>query len=191
MAEQEKTEKDKNLAPDAGPDVKPAPGVLPWIIMVLVVVALAGAGFGVGRLFGTRGRATTAAAAEPDKVAEPVHGQEPGAPKNTGEGWYYDLDPVVANLNEPGVTRYARVALTLEVNSTTAQKETAASLDQKKPLMKHWLTLYLANQTLEAIRGEKNLLRMQAQIQDGFNQALFPNSKPQIQRILFKEFAIQ
>ena len=191
MAEQEKTEKDKSSAPDAGKDVQPGPGVLPWIITALMVVILAGAGFGVGRLFGTRGRAQTAAAAAPVPAAESVQGQEPGAAKGAGAGWYYDLDPVVANLNEPGVTRYARVALTLEINNTTAQKETAASLDQKKPLLKHWLTLYLANQTLEEIRGEKNLLRMQTQISDGLNQTLFPGTKPQIKRILFKEFAIQ
>jgi flagellar basal body-associated protein FliL len=165
--------------------------VLPWIVLVLVVVALACIGFGVGRLFGTRGPAQTVGAAEPATAPEPAHRQEPGESKDTGAGWYYDLDPVVANLNEPGVTRYARVALTLEVNRQAAQKETAASLDQKKPLMKHWLTLYLANQTLDEMRGEKNLLRMQAQILDGFNQSLFPNAKPQIQRVFFKEFAIQ
>ena len=191
MAEQEKAEKEKNVAPDAGKDAKPPGKVLPWVITALIVVVLAGAGFAVGRLFGTRGRAQTVAAAEPARTGEPVDQRVTGASKAADEGWFYDLDPVVANLNEPGVTRYARVALTLEVNGKAPQKETAAALDQKKPLMKHWLTLYLANQTLEAVRGEKNLLRMQAQILDGFNQALFPNTKPQIQHILFKEFAIQ
>jgi flagellar basal body-associated protein FliL len=191
VAEQEEVEKEKSAPAEAGKDVKPPAKILPWVITALLVMVLAGAGFGVGRLFGTRGRARTATAAEPVKAGESAPRQGSVESKNTGEGWYYDLDPVVANLNEPGVTRYARVALTLEMNSTNAQKETTASLDQKKPLMKHWLTLYLANQTLEEIRGEKNLLRMQAQILDGFNQALFPNAKPQIQRILFKEFAIQ
>jgi flagellar basal body-associated protein FliL len=191
VAEQEKVKNDKAAQPDAPHDKGRSAKVVPWVVLVLVSVALACVGFGVGRLFGTRGRAQTVAAAAPATVPEPARRQEPGESKNTGTGWYYDLDPVVANLNEPGVTRYARVALTLEVNQRAAQKETAASLDQKKPLMKHWLTLYLANQTLEEMRGEKNLLRMQAQILDGFNQALFPNTKPQIQRVFFKEFAIQ
>jgi flagellar basal body-associated protein FliL len=191
VAEEEKVEKAKSVPPEAGKEAKPPSKIVPWVITAVVVVVLAGAGFGVGRMFGTRGRAQTAAAAEPVKAGAPAAPQQSGESKNTGEGWYYDLDPVVANLNEPGVTRYGRVALTLEIIGTSPQKETAASLDQKKPLMKHWLTLYLANQTLEQIRGEKNLLRMQAQILDGFNQALFPNAKPQILRILFKEFAIQ
>jgi flagellar FliL protein len=190
VAEQEKDANDRSVPSDAPSGKRASAKVLPWIVMALVAVVLAGIGFGVGRLFGARGRAQ-AAAAEPVKADESARPPEAGASKETGEGWYYDLDAVVANLNEPGVTRYARVALTLEISNTMAGKEGAASLDQKKPLMKHWLTLYLANQTLEDIRGEKNLLRMQAQILDGFNQALFPDGKPPIKRVLFKEFAIQ
>ena len=57
--------------------------------------------------------------------------------------------------------------------------------------MKHWLTLYLSNQTIEDTRGEKNLMRMQSEISDLFNQGLFPNAQPRIKDILFKEFAIQ
>jgi len=57
--------------------------------------------------------------------------------------------------------------------------------------MKHWLTLYLANQMIEDTRGEKNLVRMQTQIRDIFNQGLFPDTQPRIKNVLFKEFAIQ
>jgi flagellar basal body-associated protein FliL len=58
-------------------------------------------------------------------------------------------------------------------------------------LMKHWLTLFLSNQTIEDARGERNLMRMQAQISDTLNNGLFPGSKPRIKNVLFKEFAIQ
>ena len=107
------------------------------------------------------------------------------------EGWFYELDPVVANLNEPGVTRYVRISLTLDITQAWVQEEATLFLDQKKPLMKHWLTLYLANQTIEDMRGERNLVRMQANIRDIFNQGLFPNAQPRIKDVLFKEFAIQ
>jgi flagellar FliL protein len=191
MAEQENVEK-KEGAPQEGQNGKGlTPRVLPGLMLGVIVVALAGLGFCVGRMFGTRGPAQTAAAAEPALTTEAAHPQEAGAAAQTTEGWFYDLDPVVANLNEPGVTRYVRVALTLEMNSAAPGKEGVASLDLKKPLVKHWLTLYLANQTIEDIRGERNLLRMQTQISDGLNQTLFPGSKAQIKRILFKEFAIQ
>ena len=34
-----------------------------------------------------------------------------------GEAWYFNLDPVVANLDEPGATRYIRTAFILEMSS--------------------------------------------------------------------------
>ena len=59
------------------------------------------------------------------------------------------------------------------------------------PILTNWLTIYLASLSLEDIRGDRNLKRIQIQILDAFNEQLFPNQKPKIKRVLFKEFAIQ
>ncbi len=109
----------------------------------------------------------------------------------TGSSWYYDLEPVVSNLNEPGVTRYVRITLTLEVGDKLSEKDGTPFLEQRKPLLKNWLTLFVANLTLEDIRGERNLRSVQSQIADTFNQGLFPNAPPCIKRVLFKELSIQ
>ncbi|MCX5645703.1 MAG: flagellar basal body-associated FliL family protein [Phycisphaerae bacterium] len=192
MAEQENTEKSKTAEPSATKAEGPLTKLLPWLIPTLVVLVFAAGGFLIGRSFGTRGQAQNASGAEPGTAAaEPAPSKEPPLKANTGEGWYYDLDPVVVNLNEPGVTRYARVGLTLEVGSTMDEKEGRPFLDQKKPLMKHWLTLFLSNQTTEDTRGEKNLTRMESQICETFNSNLFPSAKGRINGILFREFAIQ
>ena len=61
----------------------------------------------------------------------------------------------------------------------------------KGPILTNWLTIYLASLGLEDIRGDRNLKRIQAQILDAFNDQLFPDEKPKIKRILFREFAIQ
>lgn len=165
--------------------------IMPWLIAVVAVVVCAGAGFAAGRMFGTRGKAQTAAAAEQAGPVEPA-AKEKGKPgSEKGEPWFYDIEPIVANLNEPGVTRYVRVALTLEVGNGMATKEGTEFLDQKKPLLKHWLTLYLSNQTIEGVRGEKSLRQVQTQITDALNQGLFPNAKPRIVGVLFKELSIQ
>ncbi len=191
MAEPEETQKNK----DPKPEVPKAPGalarVLPWLIPALVVLFFAAGGFLVGRSFGTRGRAQNAAGAESNNPAQAALPTEPDLKAETGQSWYYDLDPVVVNLNDPGVTRYVRISLTLEISSAMDEKEGKPILDQKKPLMKHWLTLFLSNQTIEDSRGEKNLMRMQTQISDTLNNGLFPGSKPRIKSVLFKEFAIQ
>jgi flagellar basal body-associated protein FliL len=191
MAEQENAEREKNTEQKAPESKGLLAKLLPWVVTGSIVIVLAAAGFIVGRLFGTRGQAQTASAAEPVNPSDAARPNAPGILADTGGNWYYDLEPVVANLNEPGVTRYVRVGLILEVSSTLDQKERTAFLDQKRPLMKHWLTLHLSNQTLEEIRGEKNLLRLQTEISDVLNQGLFPDTKPQIKRVLFKEFAIQ
>ncbi len=171
---------------------------LPWIMLAGVVLISVGMGFGLGRVFGGRqenepevseqpaGRLT----AQTEQVGAPSQGVGATADDSVGT-WYYDLEPVVANLNEPGVTRYVRVALTLEISNNLDQKEGTSFLEQKNPRLKHLLTLYLANQTIENIRGERNLRRIQAEILDSFNQHLFPDSRPQLTRVLFKEFAIQ
>lgn len=189
MAEPEKVEKRK----DAEPALPPNQGAMakfgPVLIIVAAVVVFAAGGFVVGRLFGTRGGSQTASAEQAAANETALKDLDPVADKN--EGWFYELDPVVANLNEPGVTRYVRISLTLDITQAWVQEEATLFLDQKKPLMKHWLTLYLANQTIEDTRGERNLVRMQANIRDIFNQGLFPNAQPRIKDVLFKEFAIQ
>jgi flagellar basal body-associated protein FliL len=101
------------------------------------------------------------------------------------------LDPVIANLNVTDVTRYVRASLTLEISSEMDEKKGTAFFDEKKPILKNWLTVYLASLGLEDIRGDMNLKRIQSQVLDAFNEKLFPDSKPKIKSILFKEFAVQ
>jgi flagellar basal body-associated protein FliL len=191
MAEPEDNRKNQDPELEAPKAQGPLARILPWLVPALVVVLFAAAGFLVGRSFGTRGQAQNTSGAELNHPAEAALPKEPDLKAETGESWYYDLDPVVVNLNDPGVTRYVRVSLTLEISSAMDEKEGKPFLDQKKPLMKHWLTLFLSNQTIEDARGEKNLMRMQSQISDTLNNGLFPGSKPRIKNILFKEFAIQ
>jgi len=186
MADRDSTKRQDATGGEASPKKGTGSKVVPWLITGITIFALAGLGFFAGRLFGTRGDAQTVSAAESSSRIAVLPEPDPAGP-----GWYYDLESVIANLNEPGVTRYVRVGLTLEICSTRKQEEERAALDQKKPLLKDWLTLYLSNQTLEDIRGEKNLRRMQTQIADALNEKLFSGQAPRIKRVLFKELSIQ
>ncbi len=167
-------------------------GALPWIITAVAVLVCAGAGLGLGRLFA--GSPTPQTDEPPaQKVSAPIEDLKTDADSTTQtkRAWYYDLDPVVANLDVPGVTRYVRASLTLEINPEIDKEKGSIFLEEKNPLLTNWLTIYLASLTLEDIRGDKNLKRIQSQILDAFNERLFPDAKPQIKHILFKEFAIQ
>ena len=105
--------------------------------------------------------------------------------------WTFELEPVIANLDEPGVTRYVRMTIILEMSPAFDQEKGMTMLDEKKALLRDWLTIYLAGCTLEETRGSKNLVRIKAEIKDAFNDYLFNNSKPMVESILLKEFAVQ
>jgi flagellar basal body-associated protein FliL len=98
---------------------------------------------------------------------------------------------VVANLDEPGATRYIRTAFILEMSPDLSEEKGTILLEQKKPLITNLLTIYLAGLNIETTRGDKNLKRIQSELCDTFNEQLFPESKPMVKRILIKEFAVQ
>ena len=166
---------------------------LPWIIMVVVVLICAGAGLSVGRLFGGSGTPEGAeSGSESDATAQIEDLKaDNGSAKDSAKVWYYDLGPVVANLNEPAITRYVRASLTLEMSADMDIKKGTAFLEEKKPILINWLTVYLSSLGLEDIRGDNNLRSIQSHIRDAFNEKLFPDSKPQIKQVLIKEFPVQ
>ncbi len=189
MAEPEKTEKNDSREDRAKAAKGKSSKVVALLVPTVAVALCAAGGFLVGRLFGARGATQNVSAAESTPELSPP--LPPIQESANGPTWYYDMEPVVANLNEPGVTRYARLTLTLEIDGNLTEKDGLPFFEQRKPLLKNWLTLFMANLTLEDIRGERNLRHVQSQIADMFNQGLFPNAKPCIRRVLFKEMSIQ
>lgn len=166
-------------------------GLLTWIIMAVVVAVCAGGGFGIGRLFG-RGQVSESVESSDQDASAQTQDADADSSDPASEGvWYYDLQPVVANPDVPGATRYVRASLTLQMNSRLSQEEGTALIEEKKPILINWLNIYLKSLTLEDIRGDRNMKRIQLQILDAFNEHLFPDAKPQIGKILFKEFAVQ
>lgn len=182
-----------NSKPESG-DQKDPRGRMLWIITAVVVIVGAGAGFGLGRLLGSSGTSGAGQSAEGGQVQpENLMANTTDSTNAKSEGtWYYDkFEPVIANLDEPSVTRYVRVALVMEIDAQVDKKKGTAFIEKNKPLLTNWLTIYLAGLSLEDIRGDRNLKRIQSEIVDVFNEKLFPDAKPQIKRVLFKEFAIQ
>jgi flagellar basal body-associated protein FliL len=166
--------------------------MLPWIIIAAVVLVSAGAGLGLGLLFAGSGEPEAAPAPpqnQPPVAERPVQSELPAGPAENI--WYFNLEPVVANLDEPGATRYVRAALTLEMSGEMAVEKGTALLEQKKPLLTNLLTIYLSGLNIESTRGDKNLKRIQFEICEMFNERLFPDSKGLIKGILIKEFAVQ
>jgi flagellar basal body-associated protein FliL len=202
MAEEEKAKEQPQPAaateakPEAVSEAKPESGekksfigrFLPWIIMAVIIVISAGTGAGLAKLF-----------AGGKKSEQPQQAdKKPAAPEASDlivsgnqKSWYYDMDPVIANLNEPSVTRYIRITITLEMSEKVDAEKGKIFIGEKKPELTNWLNIYLSSQTVEDIRGDKNLRRIQSQILNAFNEKLFPNGQGAIKQVLFKEFAVQ
>lgn len=182
----------------AGKTKEKTPGnsLVLWIILGGVVIVSAGGGYGAAKLFaGSSAQPRTEAEQSPSaESSEPAGGEEllntDKKPSEQGT-WDIDLEPVIANLNEPGVTRYVRATLTLEMSAEANKEKTVQFIEDKTPAIRNWLTIYLAGLTLEDVKGSRNLKRVQARILDSFNELLFADSKPLIDQVLFKEFAIQ
>jgi flagellar protein FliL len=194
MADKEKKEETKNeesSTPEkTDTSKKSGPGILTWIIMLLIVAILGGSGFVIGRLFAGTSKQQATQSSQPNKETPSVNTEDNSA-KGLQKIWYYNLDPVVANLDVPGATRYIRATLTLEMDPSLDEKKGQALLQEKKPVMINWLTIYLSNLTLDDVTGANNLKRIQSQVLDAFNEELFPDSKPLIKKVLLKEFPIQ
>lgn len=187
MANEENEQQQEEKKEEQKKPAESKKGFLQWAILGAVVLVFAGAGFFIGRMLKGSSLPATAGAAQEDPEA-----QTDDAVPDDGETWFYkDFESVVANLNDPGAMRYVRATLTFEISSAAPQSSTKELFKDKAPILTNWLTIYLASLSLEDIRGDRNLKRIQIQILDAFNEQLFPNQKPKIKHILFKEFAIQ
>ncbi len=167
-----------------------------WLILGAVVIAGFAGGFALAQLLagsdpdspwqgeaeGTQADITTENNAVNDMLVDKPKGEKL---------WPFDLEPVIANLDEPGVTRYARVTITLQLSPQMDQEKGVLFLEGKKPILRDWLTTYIAGLNLERVRGTRNLGRIKRELRDSFNELLFPEGKPFVHNILFKEFAIQ
>ena len=166
--------------------------ILPIVIIIVIVGLCASAGFGLGRLLAPGPSdlpESDSEAVEPDNTE--ITKADNKSKDDSKKVWYYDMEPVVANLNEPSVARYISLTITLQIGSDLSEKDGRNLINEKIPILTDWLTVYLAGLGLEDIRGDKNLKSIQAQILEAFNEKLFPDSKPRIKQILFRNFAVQ
>jgi len=164
---------------------------LVWLVILIGVVAVsAGGGFGVGTIL----RGGPDAAQADSLPAEPTAGgsTDPAGGISHEELTYYEFEPITANADERGLTRYIRATIILAIKSEVEKKVSAtALLEKKKPELKNWLTIFLASRTLEEVRGAQNLNRLRREIRDSFNEQLWPDRAPVVENVLFKDFAVQ
>ena len=169
--------------PAAAPAPKAAGGLRRFLLLAAgIAVAAGGAGYGASLLTGWRSTPKEAAAEAPPAA------EKPGV---TGDEFKYkDLDAITVNLDEPRLARYVSARLTLAIPAADFEA-VSPLIDEKAPVLKDWLTVYMASCSLSDVRGAANLNRIRREILDAFNRELWPDQKPRISHILFKEFAVK
>lgn len=191
MADDKEKQDDAKVEENAASEQASAKiGIVTWAILTVIVASCAGSGFVLGRLFaGGSATETSESTQEITKTEEVTPNYPETDPKDT---WYYnELESVIVNPHEPGATRYVRVGLILEISSGLTKEKADELINAKKPPLINWLNLYFKSLTLDEMADEKDMQRILSQICDAFNEILFPDAKPQIKRILIREFNIQ
>lgn len=163
-------------------------GLVGWIITFAIAIMCAGGGYGLSGLFAkvTPDKVDVEAEAEKEKTAAYMS-DDPDSAKP----WIFELDPITANLNEPGSTRMVQVTVVLELAAAMDQTEGEKFLKEKVIHLRDWLGTYLAGMKLIQVKGSSSQSRMKVDIQESFNNKLFPDSKPLVQKVMLKDFIIQ
>jgi flagellar basal body-associated protein FliL len=179
---------EKETKQDAG--TKRSLGLMYWRLLGAVIAAGSTGGFALSQLMGGQ---------EPDNPVSVEKAEKKKDAENAllaaqqgQSSWSYDkIEPVLANLDEPGVTRYVRVTVTLEMSPDMDKAKGEEFLTARQMVLRDWMTTYFAGLSLEDCRGTRNLSRIKKEVVENFNKILFPDSRPFVESVLFKEFAVQ
>ena len=196
MAEEDNVQQKEKTEPVThqleAPESKNSLGVYLWLIISAIILAGTAGGFALAQFITGSGPAkVTAAEKDPDQTSAQNFEQMLESQAGPGKEWYYELETVMAHLDEPGVSRRIRCTITLELTSAMNQEKGTAFLKEKSLLLKDCLTRYLAGLSLERTRGSRNISRIKNEIKEEFNRTLFSNSKPYIDDVLLNEFIVQ
>jgi flagellar basal body-associated protein FliL len=103
---------------------------------------------------------------------------------------YYAFEPVTVNLNTQRQNRYLNVKVLLAIRANE-KNDVFPQIDRKKIVLKNWLMAYLKDLDLDEVSGRKNLLRIQREIADAFNEQLWPDDTVHIDHVLFDDFFVK
>ena len=192
----------------AGAAGKPAGGgsIVPWI-----AVGVLSAGLGSALPFVLAGQQTHAAgdSEDPDEHgnstdADSHGGSAKSAPKKTKAftmptqedtvflpfGEPGKDQSVVVNLDEGRMSRYLRIAISLQIPKSQ-EENFKKQIETKKIVLRNWLLSKISDLDLDDIRGAAGQNRLRREIREQFNAVLCPDGYDQIYDVLFEEFNVQ
>ncbi|MCA9167696.1 MAG: flagellar basal body-associated FliL family protein [Planctomycetales bacterium] len=152
------------------------PSKLKALMLPLIIgVVCGGLGFAVPMMF------PTLVGGEAAPVEEPVP-----------DPMFIPFGEVVVNLNEGRMNRYLRIKITLQGLGDAQKVATTTTLvETNKAILTSWMLGYLADMSMEDIRGAAGQNRLRREILDHVNSVLYPDGEDQFDDLLFEEFNVQ
>lgn len=115
-------------------------------------------------------------------------------------GAYIPFGSVVVNLNQEALNYYFSIDIMVgfDVDADEQSDEfkdemedLSKLIERKRPILKSWLIEHLSEQTLTDIRGGEGVRNLKRDIQDNFNEILFPDGSDRVEAILFNEYFVE
>ena len=97
---------------------------------------------------------------------------------------------LVINPNDANFSRFLRIKLLLLVAKDDETAVTEA-VNKQKPILRNWLIGYLSDKPMREMTGAGGIHRIQREVMDQFNTALFPDGSEKIREVLVDDFSIQ
>ncbi len=97
---------------------------------------------------------------------------------------------IVVNLNEPALTKYLSLDITLLADGKD-EASVSSAVEDRLPILRTWLTSHLADKSMEDVRGKVGINRLRREIQDQFNALLFDDGRERVRDVLFEEFHVE
>jgi len=187
MAEDSKDQLAKEILGDK-PAAAGAKGSPMFLIIAAVVVVIAGGagGYLAGSLLR---KAPGPQKAHAEESAAATSSEDEGGSHSESE-YFEEFEPFTVTLETPRRDRFL-VATVILAFDKADMKVVMEMLEKKKRELRSKITLYLNSRTLEDVSGTKNLNRILRELQDMINEYLWPNQKPLVTLVLFKNLAIQ
>jgi len=157
----------------------PKGGLKGVLVIVVVGVVAAAAGFALPRLLPSSLAGMGKANVEHDEKNQP--GLKLG---------FVPFDQVVVNVNEQRLSRFLRLKLIIVVDQAD-EKPIGELVLKNKAILKNWLISHLSDKGMPDVTGAVGINRARREIQDQFNYLLFPDGSEKIRDILFEEFNVQ
>lgn len=96
----------------------------------------------------------------------------------------------VVNLRTPNHSRLLKIKILLVVDKAE-EKAFKEVLDKKKPFLNNAVISYLADRSLDEIKGTAGINRVRRELLDQFNSLLYPDGEEKIRDLLFEDFVSQ